>query len=167
MRVAMHRTAADYHTSGAWMAVAVAGVVSGIYGLDAARCWHAMGIAEYHGPRSQMMRVIDYTTMLKDGSGWGRWRGSVLQKWPPLALPVRRPPLSAMKIAPISGQIWAQNGCPGNISSSGRFEWAQPAMQAIKSLWQEGPFDIQQIDCIEIETFHESLRLAAPPNQSG
>ena len=34
-----------------------------------------MGIAEYHGPRSQMMRCIDYPTMLKDGSGFGAMAG--------------------------------------------------------------------------------------------
>ena len=33
------------------------------------------GIAEYHGPRSQMMRCIDHLTMLKDGSGWGAMTG--------------------------------------------------------------------------------------------
>ena len=32
---------------------------------------HALGIAEYHGPRSQMMREIDNPTMLHDGSGMG------------------------------------------------------------------------------------------------
>ena len=57
------------------MAVAVAGVIARIYGLGAQASWQAMGIAEYHGPRSQMMRVIDYTTMLKDGSGWGAMAG--------------------------------------------------------------------------------------------
>ena len=35
------------------------------------RLRHALGIAEYHGPRSQMMRCIDFPTMVKDGSGWG------------------------------------------------------------------------------------------------
>ena len=29
------------------------------------------GSAEYHGPRSQMMRCIDHPTMLRDGVGWG------------------------------------------------------------------------------------------------
>jgi hypothetical protein len=32
---------------------------------------HAIGIAEYYSPRSQMMRVIDHPTMLKDGCGFG------------------------------------------------------------------------------------------------
>ena len=39
--------------------------------LDDERLRHAFGIAEYHGPRSQMMRCIDFPTMVKDGSDWG------------------------------------------------------------------------------------------------
>ena len=34
-----------------------------------------MGIAEYHGPRSQMMRCMDHPTMVKDGSDWGAMCG--------------------------------------------------------------------------------------------
>lgn len=71
----LHATTSDYHTSGAWMAVAVALVGARLLGLTAEQTAHAVGIAEYHGPRSQMMRVIDHPTMLKDGSGWGAMAG--------------------------------------------------------------------------------------------
>jgi len=75
--IALHATASDYHTSGAWGAVAVAGVGSRVLGLDPVRTREALGIAEYYGPRSQMMRVIDHPTMVKDGSGWGAMVGAV------------------------------------------------------------------------------------------
>jgi 2-methylcitrate dehydratase PrpD len=73
--VALHRTASDYHTSGAWGALGAAAVTARALGLDSAQTGHALGIAEYHGPRSQMMRCIDHPTMLKDGSGWGSMTG--------------------------------------------------------------------------------------------
>ena len=73
--IALHRTACDYHTSGAWVAVACAALGARMLGLDRARTRDAIGIAEYHGPRSQMMRCIDHPTMLKDGSGWGAMAG--------------------------------------------------------------------------------------------
>ena len=69
--LAQHGTCPDYHTSGSWGAVAVAAAGARLTGLDREQTRHALGIAEYHGPRSQMMRCIDYPTMLKDGSGWG------------------------------------------------------------------------------------------------
>src|SRR3546814_17700164 len=43
--------------------------------LDPAQTAHALGIAEYYGPRSPMMRVIDHPTMLKDGSALGAMSG--------------------------------------------------------------------------------------------
>jgi len=72
---AQHATAPDYHTSGSWGAVAVAASGARLAGLSTDQTRHALGIAEYHGPRSQMMRCIDHPTMLKDGSGWGAMCG--------------------------------------------------------------------------------------------
>lgn len=69
--IALHRTTTDYHTSGAWVAISCAAIGARLMGLSEAKTREAIGIAEYHGPRSQMMRVIDHPTMLKDGSGWG------------------------------------------------------------------------------------------------
>ncbi len=31
----------------------------------------ALGVAEYFGPRGQILRACDSPTMVKDGSGWG------------------------------------------------------------------------------------------------
>ncbi len=75
LAVALHATTPDYHTSGAWVAVAAAAAGARLLKLDTDQTAHALGIAEYHGPRSQMMRCIDHPTMLKDGSGWGAMAG--------------------------------------------------------------------------------------------
>ncbi len=64
--IAQHRICCDYHTSGAWNALGVAAVAGRLWGLDARHLREAVGIAEYHGPRSQMMRCIDFPTMVKD-----------------------------------------------------------------------------------------------------
>ncbi|WP_224380148.1 hypothetical protein [Roseovarius carneus] len=67
----MHASVADYHTSGAWNGLGVAALACRLRGADAGVLRHALGIAEYHGPRSQMMREIDNPTMLHDRSGMG------------------------------------------------------------------------------------------------
>jgi hypothetical protein len=46
-----------------------------LMGLDREATRHTLGIAEFHGPRSPMMRRIDHPTMLKDGSAWGALSG--------------------------------------------------------------------------------------------
>src|SRR5262249_8770104 len=73
--IALHASVADYHTSGAWNALGCAAIVARVLGLSTDVTRHALGIAEYHGPRSQMMRCIAHPTMLKDGSGWGAFTG--------------------------------------------------------------------------------------------
>jgi 2-methylcitrate dehydratase PrpD len=74
--IALHATVSDYHTSGAWNALGVAAVGARLRKLTAGQLREALGIAEYHGPRSQMMRVIDTPTMLHDGSAWGALAGA-------------------------------------------------------------------------------------------
>lgn len=68
---ALHATVSDYHTSGAWNALGVVALAARLRGLTDGQLRHALGIAEYHGPRSQMMREIANPTMLHDGSGMG------------------------------------------------------------------------------------------------
>ncbi len=69
--MALHATAADYHSSGAWNALGAAAVAARIMCLDADATGHALGIAEYHAPRAPMMRCIGHPTMVKDSSAWG------------------------------------------------------------------------------------------------
>lgn len=73
--ISLHATVNDYHTSGAWNALGVAAMAARLRGLTRTQLREAFGIAEYHGPRSQMMREIATPTMLHDGSGWGALAG--------------------------------------------------------------------------------------------
>lgn len=73
--IVLHATVSDYHTSGAWNALGVAAMAARLRGMTAMQLREALGIAEYHGPRSQMMREIAAPTMLHDGSGWGALAG--------------------------------------------------------------------------------------------
>ncbi|MFN0115451.1 MAG: MmgE/PrpD family protein [Paracoccaceae bacterium] len=73
--ISLHATVTDYHTSGAWNALGVAAMAARLRRLPRAQFRQALGIAEYHGPRSQMMREIATPTMLHDGSGWGALAG--------------------------------------------------------------------------------------------
>ena len=167
--MALHNTVSDYHTSGAWMAVAIAGVAGRIYGLPPDQIWHAMGIAEYHGPRSQMMRVIDHASMLKDGSGWGALAGVSAVDLAKAgftgapAITVLDDSLSA---------VWSDLGtCWRTTEQYIKLwpvcRWAQPAMQAVFDISGQTSIEPDEIDRIEIDTFHESLRLASPHPRSG
>mgnify|MGYP003693777009 CR=1 FL=1 len=69
--IALHATVPDYHCSGAWNALGCAAVAARLLVFDAARIRQALGVAEYFGPRGQILRACDSPTMVKDGSGWG------------------------------------------------------------------------------------------------
>jgi len=69
--IALHASTPDYHSSGAWNALACAAIGARALHLTPSQTNHALGIAEYHGPRAPMMRCIDHPTMVKDSSAWG------------------------------------------------------------------------------------------------
>lgn len=160
--IALHGTVSDYHTSGAWVALGVAAVGARIMGLDHTRTRHALGIAEYNGPRSQMMRCIDHPTMVKDGSGWGAMVGAtaaVLAGKGFTGAP-------AITIEHEDALAWW-----GDLSTRWRLSeqyikaypvcrWAQPAMEAVAALRHGYAFDLDAIERVEIRTFHEASKLA-------
>jgi len=159
---ALHATAADYHTSGAWNALGAAAVTARHLELDRAQTAHALGIAEYYGPRSPMMRCIEHPTMLKDGSGWGAHTG-----------------VSAGLLA-AAGFTGAPAETITGIAASGFWDdlgerwrildlyfkpypvcrWAQPAIRAALDLQRAHALEPATIATIDVTTFAAATRLA-------
>ena len=161
--IALHASACDYHTSGAWNALGCAAVAARLLRLDPERTRHALGIAEYHGPRSQMMRCIDHPTMVKDGSGWGALAGvsaAYLAKDGFTGAP------AITMEAPDQAAIWTDLGERWLILDQ-YFKpwpvcrWAQPAIEAASSLLSRHALTAPDIVRVEVETFHEAVRLGA------
>jgi 2-methylcitrate dehydratase PrpD len=158
--IALHATAPDYHTSGAWNALGVAAVANRLWRADERHVRQALGIAEYHGPRSQMMRCIDHPTMLKDGSGWGAMTG-VSAAHLALAGFTGAPAVTVEgdEVAP----LWSDLGERWRIGEiyfkpHPTCRWAQPAIEAALQVVDGiAPEDVEEI---EVRTFHEGTRLA-------
>ena len=163
--IALHRSACDYHTSGAWVALAAAAMGARILKLDEARTREALGIAEYHGPRSQMMRTIDAPTMVKDGSGWGAMAGvsaAYLARDGFTGAPAIS--VQAHDLADIWGDIgqhWYIH--EQYIKLYPVCRWAQPAAEAVMALNSAHDFAISDITSVRVESFHEAKRLTAIP----
>jgi len=159
--IALHETACDYHTSGAWGAVACAAIGARLLQLDGEATRHAIGVAEYHGPRSQMMRCIDHPTMLKDGSGWGAMAGVSAAF---LAADGFTGAPAVTVEADNVRDIWADLGHRWYIAEQ-YFKphpvcrWAQPAVEAALGVQAEHGFEGSDIDVLSIGTFHEAVRL--------
>ncbi len=160
--IALHSTACDYHTSGAWNALGCAAMTARRLGLGREQTRHALGIAEYHGPRSQMMRCIDHPTMLKDGSGWGAMTGVSS------ALMARSGFTGAPALTVESDPVrptWEDLG--GEWRIMGQYfkphavcRWAQPSVEAALALQKTHQIRPENMRRISISTFHEAVRLS-------
>ena len=166
--LALHATTSDYHTSGAWTAVGAAAMGARLLGLSGDQLRHAIGIAEYHGPRSQMMRCIDHPSMLRDGVGWGSPTGVSAVYLARLgftgapAITVEREDASA---------FWDDLGARWEISSTHykRYpvcRWAHPAIDAVRDLMEEHRLASADVERVRIRTFHNAIRLAGHQPQS-
>jgi 2-methylcitrate dehydratase PrpD len=164
--IALHASVGDYHTSGAWNALGCAAITARALALDGVKTRHALGIAEYHGPRSQMMRCIDHPTMVKDGSGWGALAGVSAAHL--AAAGFTGAP--ALLVEEGRETLWADLGHRWTILEQ-YFKpypvcrWAQPAVEAVASLIHEGlaPARIAEI---EIRTFEHGVRLGTRPPET-
>ena len=160
--IALHKSVPDYHTSGAWIAVACAALGARVMGLSRAQTREAVGIAEYHGPRSQMMRCIDHPTMVKDGSGWGAMAGVSAAYL--AADGFTGAPAITLEADSVK-DIWADLGTrwfvfEQYIKLFPVCRWAQPPLQAVLNLRARHGLVSTEVERIEVSTFHESIRLA-------
>jgi 2-methylcitrate dehydratase PrpD len=158
--MAQHATVPDYHTSGSWGAVTAAAAGARLCGLDRSQTRHALGIAEYHGPRSQMMRCIDHPTMLKDGSGWGAMTGVSAVEL--AAKGFTGAPAITVEEAP---EHWSDLGARWMILEQ-YFKpypvcrWAQAPIEGVLALKRAHGLTADDVAQIEVTTFHEAVRLA-------
>ena len=161
--MALHSTVSDYHTSGAWNALGVAALGCRLSNANSETLRQALGIAEYHGPRSQMMREIDNPTMLHDGSGMGALTGTSA------ALLAMRgftgaPALTIEDDA--VANIWFDLGNVWTIEQNyikpyPICRWAHATIDAARSLKLEHGFEAGDVAEIKIRTFAEASRLYA------
>ncbi len=158
-----HATCPDYHTSGAWTAVGVAAAVARVLDATPEQVRHAVGVAEYHGPRSQMMRCIDFPTMVRDGVGWGAPSGVT-------AAYLAKDGFTGAPALTCEGDdaapFWADLGTHWLTLDHTHYKkypccrWAHPSMDAALELMTQHGLHHSRIAKVEIRTFHYATRLA-------
>lgn len=161
--MALHSSTADYHCSGAWNALACAAIGARLFAFDRDRFRHALGIAEYFGPRGQILRVCETPAMVKDGSGWGALAGVSA------ALLARDrftgAPAVTVEAEAVRAQ-WDDLGTRWRIREQ-YFKpypvchWAQQAITAALALRQTHGFTSDEVVRVTIETFAEAVALGS------
>jgi len=158
---ALHGSVSDYHTSGAWNALGVAALGCRLWKASPEVLRHALGIAEYHGPRSQMMREIANPTMLHDGSGMGALTGAMA------ALMAMQGFTGAPAITVESTEAadhWADLGKVWTIEQNyikpyPICRWAHASIDAVSSLMREHGFTHHHVASVNVNTFAEASAL--------
>lgn len=159
---ALMATAPEYHASGAFSGLGVVCAGARLLNLDEQTFLHALGIAEYFGPRCPMMRVVDHPSMLRDAHGAGAYAG--LNALLMAQSGVTGAPAATVEAADVI-RFWSGIGEDWEIDKQ-YFKpwpvcrWAQPALTAMTALKIRHPQIVPEaIETVEVETFHESMRL--------
>lgn len=166
--IVLHATTEDYHSSGAWNAITCAALAGYTLGLPQSQFSEALGIAEYHGPRSQLMRDVDFPTMVKDGSGWGAMAGVAAAYLARLGF--TGAPALVVQAEDVR-EYWADLGHRWRI-----FEqylkpypvcrWAHPSIDAALALRASHRLRPAEVKEIRVHTFHAATRLSQLPPQT-
>ncbi|OAD97774.1 MmgE/PrpD family protein [Arthrobacter sp. OY3WO11] len=155
--IALHRTATEYHSSGAWNAVGAAAVGARLLRLGTDATHHALGIAEYSAPRGPMMRAIKHPTMVKDSSAWGARAGvsaAFLASEGFTGAPVDLLSPRETRDLGVRWRILEQYFKPYPVC-----RWSHPAIQAGLSLTAGNGLVADDIREIEVITFDAATRL--------
>lgn len=161
--IALHSSVRDYHCSGAWNSLGCAAIAARLLDFDVEGTRHALGVAEYFGPRGQILRACDFPTMVKDGSGWGAHvgisaallAGDGFTGAP--ALTIERD-----DAAPFFGDLGTR-WCISEqyFKAYPVCRWAQPAIEAAVDLKRAHGFDAADVAEIAIESFREAVALGS------
>ena len=161
--IALHATVPDYHCSGAWNSLGCAAIVARLLAFDAAQIRQALGVAEYFGPRGQILRACDSPTMVKDGSGWGAHVGVT-------AALLARDGFSGAPARTVERDdartLWSDLGTRWRIREQ-YFKaypvcrWAQPAIEAALELQRTHHVAADDIALLAIESFREAIVLGS------
>jgi len=159
--LALHSSVSDYHTSGAWNALGVAAMTARMRAMSKDQLRQALGIAEFHGPRSQMMREIANPTMLHDGSGMGAFVGIsaaiLAEKGFTGAPAITVEEAEQSHIWSTLGQEWLVE--EQYIKPYPICRWAHGAIDAVRKIMLEHGLSAADIAQIEIRSFHEAACL--------
>lgn len=159
--IVLHETVSDYHTSGAWNALGVAALGARLRRASPTVLRHAFGIAEYHGPRSQMMREIATPTMLHDGSGMGALVGAMAVFLAEDGF--EGAPAITVEAADVAHH-WADLGTKWTILDNyikpyPICRWAHAALDALSQIMRHNGLKEQDITGVDVRTFAQAAKL--------
>lgn len=152
-----------YQACGSWGTVASTAVAANLMGLSPGQAKHALGIAEYHAPNLPMMRDIDHPAMVKHGIGWGAMTGVISAQLAQCGF-TGIPSILGFDeyqdwVSDIGQDYMMVDGVAWKSKGFACCSWAHAAADGASRLVREHGLDLDDIDRIRVEGFHETVRL--------
>jgi|AntDeeMetagen192_2_1112575.scaffolds.fasta_scaffold07419_1 2-methylcitrate dehydratase PrpD len=157
--VAIHATDGVYTGTGSWGAVGAAAVTARLRDYDHDTTAAALGTAEYHAPRTPIMRGVEHPGMTKDGIGWGAFAG------------VAAADLAASGFT-ASGTVFDESAVDVTDDLGDTFQvtrgylkpypccrWAHPGVDAVLDVRERESIDPGDVDAVRVHTFEAATHL--------
>lgn len=157
--LAIHATDDLYTGTGSWGAVGAAAATARLRGADRETTAAALGTAEYHAPRTPIMRGVERPGMTKDGIGWGAYAG------------VAAADLAAAGFT-ASGTVFDEDEVTVTDDLGERFQvtagylkpypccrWAQPGIDAVLAVREQSGVDPVDVATVRVHTFDAATHL--------
>jgi len=157
--LAIHETDGVYTGTGSWGAVGAAAAVARLQGLDREGTARALGTAEYHAPRTPIMRGVEQPGMTKDGIGWGAYAGTVAVDLARCGFTASGTVFDEASVTVTDDLHEKHYVTDGYLKPYPCCRWAHPGIDAGLMLRDRHGIDPDSIDEIRVYTFLEATHL--------
>jgi len=157
--LAIHETDDVYTGTGSWGAVGAAAAVARLRGLTAEETADALGAAEYHAPRTPIMRGVEQPGMTKDGVGWGSYVGVVAAELADRGFTASGTVFDDAEVTQTASLGDRQHVTQGYLKPYPCCRWAQPGIDAVLELRDETQIDPNEVTAVHVHTFSEATNL--------
>jgi 2-methylcitrate dehydratase PrpD len=157
--LAVHGTDGVYTGTGSWGAVGAAAAVARLRGLDRETTAEALGTAEYHAPRTPIMRGVERPGMTKDGIGWGAYAGTAAVDLAEVGFTAAGTVFDEEGVSATDdlGDHWYLT--TGYLKPYPCCRWAQPGVDAALDLRETREFDPESVETVRVHTFEAATHL--------
>ena len=146
-----------YQACGSWGSVASAAAAANLMDLTTKQTWHTLGISDYQAPNLPMMRDIDHPAMVKHGIYWGAMTGVMSAEM--AARGFTGIPSLLGEEKDIGEHYIMVNGVSWKMKDYACCGWAHAAIEGAHELVQTHAIELDDIQRIVVEAFHETVRL--------
>ncbi|SEO21025.1 2-methylcitrate dehydratase PrpD [Halogranum amylolyticum] len=155
--LAIHAVDGVYTGTGSWGAVGAAAATARLFEFSAEQTAHALGVAEYHAPRTPIMRGVERPGMTKDGIGWGAYVGVVAAQLAEAGFTGSGTVFDESSVDDSLGE--AYHVTEGYLKPYPCCRWAQPGVEAVLNLRSRDGVDPASVESVRVATFEEATKL--------